>query len=462
MNKLKQIILGVAMLAWAQPAFAYHNFFFRDAGDIVTGILSGFRLDSSSITKLGPTINGDGREIDDNSLIGRNIAFSTILTTHVAFSIAGLRVYAIVIATDNTTGSPDLYGTDRIPFAAAASSFNARGRGSVFVRRGTYTVENVISDGIDWICEKGVVFRRANNGMMFNIRNGGIYNAVFITTAVADTVITTNAIVLEGYRPVLKDIIFEGAVDNKQNGNVFDAYNGFIQITSATDFLLDNVIISSYSNLWNSGSSRGKGVAIADSTGVIRNCVFNMDFSNGSTFDAAVGFRNSRIDFLYNVFNATAQAVGLLGIDYALRDSSYYRAYGNTFYINSPYGGAEGALFDATNSTGSIIQGNTFISQNTAGIAICLNDSGLNGSGLSQSKILIADNVLTSPRTIPQIKSGTFAVLRADANKLNNIHFSGNVVTIAGTVFESETGTVSTTTFRDNRNSGFPVTDSSN
>lgn len=99
MKTLKQILymaVGTVIFSvWVQhahrEAWAYHNFFFRDAGDITSGLLDNNRIDPSSVSKLGPSI--EGSEMGDNSIQGRNFGLGVVISTHIGDNaIAGSNI----------------------------------------------------------------------------------------------------------------------------------------------------------------------------------------------------------------------------------------------------------------------------------------------------------------------------------------------------------------------------------
>lgn len=494
MKTLKQIFLiSIGALAIAvfavgehQRVYAYHNSFFLDASAIVSGILNNFRLDPSSVTKLGPSINGATGEIDDNSIIGRNIALNavvsthiadntisgrniaanTILSTHVAFNTGGTavppRLYWATISTDATVGNPDSYGADRIPFLNAIASVTVGIKAQIFVRRGTYTIENVVSDGIEWVCERGVVFRRANNNMMFRLSNGGIVGGVFITTAVGGTVITTNCIVL-GNGGYLKNVAFELAQDNSANADFQDFLSGYIQITTATA-LIDGIVVSSYTNNGNTGA-RNKFIACWRSTVTIQNSIITGEFRNSANLDALIGFRNSFMTIQNNIISSTGVGAGILANDNA-GDNSFYTITGNIFRINAALAVSNaGIIYDGSFSTGSLIANNTFLCYNTNCGAIHILGGGLGGVAQYSAKaVRIVNNLYTyAPELLKDQANyttlGTFCILRSGANSfIRDTFLHGNVLGQSGT-FVTESGAVTNTIFKDNRNGSASVTD---
>lgn len=190
------------------PGSAYHIFFFRDAADIVTGILPNARLDSSSVTLAGNFLisgqagfiqfngsvtspntftstagfvgNGSaitginagnitqgqftGSLIADNSLQGRNYANNAILSTHLAGG-GGKNYYTCTIGTSNTGLSPnvDFVTTDQTGFNMAIDSCGIASGCTIRVRRGTYTFTGAVqtSANITLEFENGAVIMPA-------------------------------------------------------------------------------------------------------------------------------------------------------------------------------------------------------------------------------------------------------------------------------------------------------------
>lgn len=68
-----------------ERAESYHNFFFTSADNIISGTLGNARLDPSSITKCGPSI--EGNEIADNTIQGRNMGSGVVLSTHIGAGV---------------------------------------------------------------------------------------------------------------------------------------------------------------------------------------------------------------------------------------------------------------------------------------------------------------------------------------------------------------------------------------
>ena len=112
MNSMKSklyIAFGLAsilMVLKPQFHFAYHNFFFRQAGDITGGQFNNGLIDSSSVTKKGPTI--DQGELEVNSVRGENINTGTVNSSHVVAGIF-LRDSPGVLRSSHTAGKQKYY-----------------------------------------------------------------------------------------------------------------------------------------------------------------------------------------------------------------------------------------------------------------------------------------------------------------------------------------------------------------
>lgn len=459
MNKLKKLFLTLAIMVSAQPAFAYHNFFFRDAGDIISGILNNFRLDASSVTKLGPTINGDNREIDDNSIIGRNIAFNTILSSHVSFSLLGERGYFLTISTDNT-GLPDLFGNDRTPFVAAISSA-AGGKAEVFVRKGTYTIENVVSDGITWRFEEGVVLRRQLNKMMFKISNGGFIGGTVISTATGLVAIGTPAFVF-GSNSKFINTVFQTAQDNNGSPTIGMSTACFISVATAANVLFDGIDLSSYTNLSGITSDRIQALSVDQSTITIRNSKFGCNSPGGQgLYFNCVGLFESNSDLRGNVFaNDDGPSVFIMDKAPQKANQSQYRIVGNEFHdFAGNSGGGSGCLVDTSNSSGSLIMNNVFyMHTRTAGAAIWFQGGGYANLAFAPQMTSIIGNVANAADNVATTSSFFLALDADPAKPIVDIHVVGNQANGIAT-FLLENPTVLTTGLRSNRLNGVLVTD---
>lgn len=467
MKTSKQIfwMIAGAMGLWfvlaPEKSPAYHNFFFRDAGDLVSGILNNALLDPSSVTKLGPSIGGS--EIDDNSIIGRNIALGTILSSHTAFSLNGSVDYFLKISTDST-GFPDLSGGDRLPFMAAVSSAGLLGnKATILVRRGTYTIENVVSDGITWLCEEGVVFRRANNKMMFRMKNGGIVGGIIISTADPAVLIATPAFVFES-NSFLKDTRFLLLQTNQGEIVVEKSSACVIQIGSATNVVFDNVTITSATNFTLDGTdSRAEIITVNCSTFTMRNSYIKADFPALGVRNVAIKVQHSNTIFEDNTFDVT-NGGGILFVDLAVGSALYtsrYRVLNNTFFANDNNTGANGSVLASACSTNSFISGNRFYPTTDNAVGIYVVAGGLNDRKFSDFRLTLANNTMTPPNNVNQPNSTLILVKGADsaAHGLRDLFVFGNVANLVSAVYGEGT-TTTNTSLRTNRLNGAAVTDS--
>lgn len=456
MKKLSFVIL----LFCVSVANATHRFG-GNANNITSGILPNARLDNSSVTKLGATIDIGEYAINYASItaLGATVDFTEITGAIVDGQISPgslSRTYDIIIATGPGYGA-NFHGAGRTPFVQAiASATTVSGKASIFVRRGTYTIENVVSDGIDWVIERGAVFRRANNGQMFRIRNGSINGGIFITTAVAATAITTAAIVLES-NSKLNGSNFDQAQDNRQQ-TTFNEASGFIESSGAVNVAIENIIVSSFTNLYAAGDGRNAFIAVTLSSDVvIRNNYIVGDLSGGSGFAGLIKFRNADVLIAGNTLRgglAGGSGPLIFGVDLPGFLASKFSIVGNKLIERA--GGS--AIIDATLSSGSFIASNQIIADNANTFGIHVQGGAYGNFAAAQCSLNIIGNSMLSSNANNRA-SARFVDISADGNKtINGISVVGNATSQIAT-FLAESGTVVGTRLKSNSKDGVTVTD---
>jgi hypothetical protein len=456
----KFILLFAATVLVAQIARA-NNTIPRNASNLLSGTLPNGRLDKSSVTMLGPTIESSEISVDFSSLtaLGPTVDFTEITGAIVdgqIFPGALSRTYDIIIATGPGYGA-NFHGAGRTPFVQAiASATTVGGKASIFVRKGTYTIENVVSDGIDWIFERGAVLRRANGGQMFRIRNGSINGGIFITTAVAATAITTAAIVLES-NSKLNGTNFEQAQDNRQQ-TTFNEASGFIESSGAVNVAIENIIVSSFTNLYAAGDGRNAFIAVTISSDVvIRNNYIVGDLSGGSGFGGLIKFKNSDILIAGNTLKgglAGGSGPLIFGVDIPGFLASKFSIVGNKLIERA--GGS--AIIDGTISSGSFITSNQIIADNSNTYGIHVQGGAYGNFAAAQCSLNIIGNSMSSSNANNRA-SARFVDISADGNKtINGISVVGNATSQIAT-FLAESGTVVGTRLKSNSKDGVTVTD---
>lgn len=144
MNNFKQavyVLLGAfvfTLWVWKEGA-CYHNFFFRSADDITSGILNNDRLDSSSVTKRGPLT--DGLQV----LVVGSITATGQITSTAGFigpmNSGGAASTFDVVTVDSMTSIGTITSTSA--FIGGASTFTA-----VHVRSGLTSVAGTNLRGV--------------------------------------------------------------------------------------------------------------------------------------------------------------------------------------------------------------------------------------------------------------------------------------------------------------------------
>lgn len=145
MNKFKMLLLSGILLA-SQPAWAYHNFFFRSANDITSGILDSLRLDASSVTMRG---NSWDDQVDASTTALRNdFNLSTgIISAQLALvDVSGVpQTYQIIIGTLTSRGVHIASNTEDglqeavRQLCGAANATTCYG-GNIFFKQGRYLI----------------------------------------------------------------------------------------------------------------------------------------------------------------------------------------------------------------------------------------------------------------------------------------------------------------------------------
>ena len=114
--KLKALLVLGTMLV-SQTGWAYHNFFFRSANDITSGILNPLRLDPSSVTMQGNSFRGEPLSTTLDSFAASTQALLLSVSTSSAKASAlaidtgtlqslalKQRVYEVLVGTPGMTG----------------------------------------------------------------------------------------------------------------------------------------------------------------------------------------------------------------------------------------------------------------------------------------------------------------------------------------------------------------------
>jgi len=118
---MKKFLAIIMLFTIAGELQAIHRKQFQNADDITSGTLAPERVDPTTFTLLGPSI--DGSEIDDQSIEGKNIAFGTLFTSNTAAG-AFMPDTAGVIFSTHLVGRPE-GGYDVIIGTADEQGFKA-------------------------------------------------------------------------------------------------------------------------------------------------------------------------------------------------------------------------------------------------------------------------------------------------------------------------------------------------
>ena len=122
---MKTIYSIAFVLLLANPAAAYHNFFFRSADDITSGTLDSARLNPSSVTLQGNSIN-ISTVASGHQALKDNVDISTALLTIRANSAEKVRFFDVTICTLGVVGC-DIASNTEDGWNAALNLIQARG-----------------------------------------------------------------------------------------------------------------------------------------------------------------------------------------------------------------------------------------------------------------------------------------------------------------------------------------------
>lgn len=183
MKNFKVLALSILTLGVSSPSWAYHNFFFRSANDITSGILDNRRLDVSSVTLRG---NLWDDQVD---------ASTTALTAVIAFSTSTLgalqRTYDVYAGAPGNPNRMDtiIGGSESFDAILATPPVNARGltinttvHATIFISSGIYDVCGAtIPQGVEIWATAGssTVFRPTNNVCRMFTVYGALHNITF-------------------------------------------------------------------------------------------------------------------------------------------------------------------------------------------------------------------------------------------------------------------------------------------
>lgn len=446
---MKKILFPI-LLFMAGVARAEHTLIFLNADNLTQGTVPNARLDPTSVTLQGPNIGGQFSAL--HTATANIISSFNTSTTTLTNSISYLSdSYRFTIATGPGLGA-DFYGVDRTPFVQAiASAALSDGRASIYVQKGTYTVRDVVSNGIDWVFDRGAVIKQAELGQMFRVSNGSIRGGVVMTSATTKTASSSAAFVLGDYGKMY-DMVFTSCVYFNYAVSLTDFY-GMIESSGTIGAEIRNCVFKEYQNLNNNSAAKGTFIGLKGTTGaVVSDNYMRVVSTNPLSLTAAIKAANAEVRIENNHIDIDGVS-GVFMIDEPGQRASKYAIRNNTFNQRA----ALIAIIDATSSSGSVIMGNRIIDYNGGATGIHVQGGGYGNHNFSPASLLVSQNTMSSVDGL--VDSNTFLSVTADALKdVSGIVFFGNASSQVGT-FSTTSGDVVSNIFRSNTKDGVIVTD---